>query len=104
MRPFQRRMLAFCIFALTFNLFYEARGKRLLDIWHETGGGSPSMDVFKQHAVTGLFVLLMGGSLLFLLRRNDEKIQYSLAELVCFALGLGLLIGTLVVSWMQVSA
>lgn len=103
MRPLQRRILAFCVFALTFNLFYEARGKRLLDIWRE-GSGSPSVEVFKQHALTGAIVLLLGGTLLFVLRRSDEKFQYSLAELVWFCLGLGLLIGTLVISWLHVSA
>jgi len=97
-------MLALCVFALTFILFYEARGKRLMNLWKESASDAPSFDTFLQHALTGGIVLVLGGSLLFLLRRSDETIQYSNGEKVFLALGLGLLLGTLFVSWLHVKA
>lgn len=97
-------MLALCVFSLTFILFYEARGKRLVNLWKEGSSEAPSFDVFTQHALLGVIVMLLGGSLLFLLRRSDETIQYGKGEKTVLALGFGLLVGTLIVSWMHVRA
>lgn len=103
MLPYQRRMMAACIFAFSFIFFYEARGKHLFDVWGEPPVAGGALDHFWQQTITGCIVLALGGVLLFVLRNRDEKFRYSLQELMVVYLGVGLLIGTLVVSWMHVN-
>jgi hypothetical protein len=103
MRPMQRRTLALCVFALTFNLYYEARGSRLFNAWGESAPQRPPMELFTEQAVTGTMILALGVVLLAVLRRQGENAEFSGAELGCYCLGLGILVGTLIVSWTHVS-
>lgn len=102
MLPYQRRIFAICIFAFSFILFYEARGKRLLDVWGEAELNGGSMDHFWQQVTTGSIVLAMGALLLVLLRNREKPVPFAWLELAAYCLGLGLLIGTLAISWMHV--
>ena len=103
MLPYQRRVLAACVFAFTFILYYEARGKRLLDVWNEADLSGGTLDHFWQQVTMGSIVLSMGLLLLVLLRNREKPVPFAWLELAAYCLGLGLLIGTLVVSWMHVN-
>jgi hypothetical protein len=101
--PYQRRVLAACIFAFTFILYYEARGKRLLDVWGEAELHGGSLDHFWQQVAMGSIVLAMGVLLLVLLRNREKPAAFAWLEMAAYCLGFGLLIGTLAISWMHVN-
>jgi len=109
MHPFQRRAFAICIFALAFIFFYEARGQRLVKwVSSETVEAAELAAHFWQNITAGVFVLLIGGLLLFVFRvpivlpENVERPPRTIPalELAFFALAVGVLIGTAIVSWM----
>ena len=55
---------------------------------------------FWEHTSAGLFVLAIGSMLLFVLKRSSpQKPPVSFVELSILALGFGVLIGTLLISW-----
>ena len=100
MKPFQRRCLAACIFALAFILFYEARGQRLVGFSSEPPGAA--LQGFWEQIGLGSFVVVIGAILIFKLRPSTQVVSIPGAELAVYALGLGLLIGTALVSWTHV--
>lgn len=103
MTPYQRRFFALSIFALSFIFFYEARGQRLV------GGGKLEEEVLRvaeypqywQHVSIGCFVLFLGTVLIVLFHRANKQKAPTRLELAIYALGLGILIGTAVVSWFR---
>ncbi|HEY3324634.1 MAG TPA: hypothetical protein VGP72_29550 [Planctomycetota bacterium] len=111
MTPYQRRALAAAIFAFTFILFYEARGERLIShepidvgtdfpVERDAGTAPPAAVAnFRQQIEIGVFVLALGSVLLVVLRRKGQRLDIPVGEWVAYALGLGILIGTAVVSW-----
>lgn len=104
MNAFQRRFFAACIFALVFILFYEARGERLISWEHDSSPSkSAVMEEFWGHTGAGIFVLSIGSLLLFTLKRSDVKVPFTGGELAAYALALGILIGTAIISWIRLS-
>ncbi|MGD0092340.1 MAG: hypothetical protein ABSE73_20685 [Planctomycetota bacterium] len=103
MTPYQRRFFSLAIFAFSFIFFYEARGQRLL------GGGKVEGDVlitggyeqYWQHAAIGCFVLFLGTVLIVLFHKANKRPAPTRLELAAYALGLGVLIGTAVTSWLR---
>ena len=106
MNAFQRRFFAFCIFALSFIMFFEARGERLVT-WEQSAELPASASLQQEywdHVGGGAFVLALGGLLIVCLRRKDVIVPYTFMELSAYALGLGVLIGTAIMSWVRISA
>ena len=105
MSPYQRRTFAICIFALAFIFFYEARGTRLLVFGGDadvSGGLSLASHYWHQISV-GAFILAVGALLLAVLRRPGQTdAKWTAGECWAYALGMGVLIGTALVSWMRV--
>lgn len=101
MTLYQRRFFALAIFAFSFIFFFEARGRRLLSPFgsEEPVAGAAQYMHYWQQVSIGTFVLVLGGLLLVLLRRRERTAPYPVLELVAYALGLGVLIGTAYVSW-----
>ena len=104
MSPYQRRAFAACIFALAFIFFYEARGERLISVGDNEQ--QPANASLKEHywesIGAGVFVVALGAILLFTLRRSDRIVRFSSTELCLFALGVGVLLGTAIVSWVRI--
>jgi hypothetical protein len=102
MTNYQRRFFALSIFAFSFIFFYEARGRRFV------GGGKVEEELLNvagstqywQHVTAGGLVLFLGSMLMVLLHRPNPGNQVARLELVAYALGLGVLIGTAYVSWL----
>lgn len=105
MSPSQRRTFAACIFAMAFIFCYEARGTRLI-LWGggaDVSGGLSRVSHFWHQVGVGAFVLAIGALLLAVLRRPGQTdSKWSAAECWAYALGLGVLIGTALVSWLRV--
>jgi hypothetical protein len=100
MKRYQRNTLAICIFAFAFIILYEARGERLVS-W-DAQPAAPSMQHYWEQvtaatAILGIGVLLIAGFM-----RVSTHVPFSHLELAAYALGIGLLIGTAVVSWSRV--
>jgi hypothetical protein len=105
MLPIQRRTIAACVFALSFILFYEARGQRLIAYETESHSEARALAVknYSEQTGAGLFVLVLGALLIVTLRRKGQSLQIPRWELTVYALALGLLLGTAVVSWSVVA-
>jgi hypothetical protein len=103
MKPYQRRFLAGCIFALAFILFFEARGQRLVGRWEENPPGTV-VQGYWEHIGLGAVVVAIGAILILTLPLSESRLPIPKVELGVYALGLGLLIGTAVVSWTHVRA
>jgi hypothetical protein len=101
MSPVQRRFLALSIFALSFIFYYEARGARLLGSAAEELDGVSRYAHFWPSFAMGTFVLVLGAILLVVLRRPGQKRRWTALELLAYALGLGILLGTAYVSWLS---
>jgi hypothetical protein len=106
MTLYQRRFFALAIFAFSFIVYYEARGRRLLSPF---GGEERVADAawqahYWQQVSIATFVLVLGGLLFVLLRRRSRTTPYPVPELIAYALGLGVLIGTAYVSWVACHA
>jgi uncharacterized membrane protein len=101
MPPLQRRTLAICIFALSYILFYEARGQRLVEIFQEEtpARGEALREHYWAQTSMGAFVLVIGTFLICALRRKGQVVEIGQIELAVYALALGMLLGTAVVSW-----
>lgn len=105
MIPMQRRTLAACIFALAFILFYEARGHRLISFESATSGDprAAAEKHYWEQTGAGLFVLALGTLLIVALRRKGQALEIPRLELAVYALALGVLLGTVFVSWSYVA-
>ena len=105
MSAVQRRFFAACIFLFSFIFYFESRGERLIPIGiRETPVSGPELNAhFWQHIGIGTFILMMGIILLIVLRRPEQKLEIPRGELMAFALGIGILIGTAIVSWVQIN-
>lgn len=103
MTPFQRRFFALSVFALSFVFFYEARGARLLRLGRveEELANAAKSAHFWPNVTLGTFVLILGATLLLVLRRPGQKLVLPLSEVAVYALGVGILIGTAYVSWVR---
>jgi len=103
MEPVQRWTLALCIFAMAFIFFYEARGERLIRWQNESAPptGALLVDHYWQQTSIGTAFLVMGTLLMVVLRRPGKKVVFSKLELTAYALGIGVLLGTAVVSYMR---
>jgi len=100
MLPIQRRTFAICIFALVFILFYEGRGQRLVDLYGEAPEhGAALEEHYWAQTSTGIFVLVIGTFLIFVLRRKGQTVEFARGELAAYALAFGILLGTAYVSW-----
>ncbi len=104
MTRYQRRALAAAVFAFTFILFFEARGRRLLTLTvtdEKLGDPVALQAYFWQQIGMGATVLALGVLLLVTLRRQGQRLEFTRGEWIAFAAGLGILIGTAVSSWFQ---
>ena len=98
-------MLAICIFAMAFIFFYEARGVRLVQFGGDSDvvGGVALETHFWHQVFVGGFVLALGVVLLAVLRRPGQTdARWTAAECWAYALAMGILIGTALVSWFRV--
>ena len=98
-------MFAVCIFAMAFIFFYEARGVRLVQFGGDADvvGGISLEAHFWHQVIVGGFVLALGAVLLAVLRRPGQTdAKWTAGECWAYALAMGILIGTAVVSWLRV--
>jgi hypothetical protein len=105
MSPLQRRTFAICIFAMAFIFFYEARGTRLIFFGGDAdvSGGVSLVSHYWHQISVGAFVLAIGALLLAVLRRPGQSdAKWTAGECWAYALGVGILIGTALVSWLRV--
>ncbi|MCY3023839.1 MAG: hypothetical protein NTW87_33085 [Planctomycetota bacterium] len=89
---------------MAFIFFYEARGRRLIGAGREEepAAGIMLQRQFRQQIAMGTFVLVLGAVLILALRRRHRQDPFPALELVAYALAVGLLVGTAVVSWARV--
>jgi hypothetical protein len=100
MKPYQRRIMAICIFAFAFILLFEARGQRLVS-W-DAPNAPPSTQEYWEHVLAAAIIVAMGATLTVGLSRASTHEPYTRWELAAYALGIGILIGTAIVSWTSV--
>ena len=101
----QRRTLAACVFAFAFILFYEARGERLVTFENtsQQDSGAAVEQHFWEQCTAGTFVLLLGALLIATLRRPSRPVVIPPIEIAIYAVAIGILLGTAVVSWTVVN-